>query len=100
MKIFDCFMYFNEDLILEIRLNELCKNVEKFIIVESNYTHSGEFKEYNFDIKKFDKFKDKITYIKIKEKPKEYLEVGKNLTKGEKKKYSNFKCVNLGKFST
>jgi beta-1,4-mannosyl-glycoprotein beta-1,4-N-acetylglucosaminyltransferase len=98
MKIFDCFMYFNEDLILEIRLNELCKNVEKFIIVESNYTHSGEFKEYNFDIKKFDKFKDKITYIKIKEKPKEYLEVGKNLTKGEKKNIQILNALILENF--
>ena len=75
MKIFDCFMYFNEDLILEIRLNELYNRVDKFIIVESSYTHSGDFKEYNFDIKKFDKFKDKIIYIKIKDKPENYLEI-------------------------
>ena len=67
MKIFDCFMYFNEDLILEIRLNELYKYVEKFIIIESNYTHSGEFKEYNFDIEKFNKFKDKIIYLVYEE---------------------------------
>ena len=60
----------------------------------------GNFKEYNFDIKKFDKFKDKITYIKIKEKPKEYLEVGKNLTTDEKKNIQILKCANLGKFST
>ena len=85
MKIFDCFMYFNEDLILEIRLNELYKYVEKFIIIESNYTHSGEFKEYNFDIEKFNKFKDKIIYIKVKDKPKNYLEIDKNLTLDEKK---------------
>ena len=37
MKIFDCFMYFNEDLILEIRLNELYNRVDKFVIVESNF---------------------------------------------------------------
>ena len=78
-------MYFNEDLILEIRLNELYKNVEKFRIIESNYTHSGEFKEYNFDIEKFNKFKDKIIYIKVKDKPKNYLEIDKNLTLDEKK---------------
>lgn len=78
-------MYFNEDLILDIRLNELNSYVEKFIIVESNYTHSGEFKEFNFDIKKFNKFKDKIIYIKVEEKPKEYFEIKKNLSIGEKK---------------
>ena len=78
-------MYFNEDLILEIRLNELYNRVDKFVIVESNYTHSGKFKEYNFDFSKFDKFKDKIIYIKVNEKPKDYLEIDENLTLGEKK---------------
>ena len=41
MKIFDCFMYFNEELMIEVRLNELNQYVDKFIIVESSYTHSG-----------------------------------------------------------
>ena len=49
MKIFDCFMYFNEELMLEVRLNELYQYVDKFIIVESSYTHSGENKGFNFN---------------------------------------------------
>ena len=49
MKIFDCFMYFNEELMLEVRLNELNQYVDKFIIVESSYTHSGEYKGFNFN---------------------------------------------------
>ena len=62
-------MYFNEDIILEIRLNELNKYVNNFVIVENKFTHSGEEKGFNFDINKFPKFKDKIIYLKIFEKP-------------------------------
>ena len=35
MKLIDCFMYFDEDLILDIRLNTLEGNVDKFVIVEA-----------------------------------------------------------------
>ncbi len=41
MKIFDCFMYFDEDLVLEIRLNTLNKFVDKFIICEATRDHGG-----------------------------------------------------------
>jgi len=98
MKIFDCFMYFNEDLILEIRLNELYNYVEKFVIVESNYTHSGDFKEFNFDINKFNKFKDKIIYIKVKDKPNGYLEIDENLTLGQKKGIQIINALSLDNF--
>ena len=33
MKLIDCFMYFDEDLVLDIRLNTLNKEVDKFVIV-------------------------------------------------------------------
>ena len=48
--IFDCFTYFNDDLITEIRLNTLDEFVDKFVIVESKFTHSGKKRELNFDI--------------------------------------------------
>ena len=41
MKIFDCFMYFDEDVVLELRLNYLNKFVDKFIIIESSYNHKA-----------------------------------------------------------
>jgi len=63
MKLFDCTLYYNEDLILETRLNILNKYFDKFIICESKYTHSGKKKKLNFDIKKFSEFKSKIIYI-------------------------------------
>ena len=56
MNIYDCFMYFDEDLLLEIRLNHLDKFVHKFVITEANYTHNGSRKKLNFDINKFKKF--------------------------------------------
>ena len=44
MNIYDCFMYFDEDLLLDLRLNTLNKFVKKFIIVESKFLHSGKEK--------------------------------------------------------
>ena len=60
MALYDCFMYFDEDMLLDIRLNTLNNIVDKFIIAEGTRTHSCEEKKLNFDIKKFSKFKDKI----------------------------------------
>ena len=69
MKIFDCTLFYDEDMILEIRLNILNKYVDKFVISESKYTHSGARKKLNFDIKKFYDFKKKIIYIPIDDEP-------------------------------
>ena len=44
MKLIDCFMYFDEDLILDIRLNTLNDYVDKFIIAEANLDHAGHSK--------------------------------------------------------
>ncbi len=46
MDIYDCFMYFDEDLLLDLRLNTLSKYVKKFIITEATYTHNGAKKNY------------------------------------------------------
>ena len=63
MKIYDCFTYFDEDLILDARLNILNDHVDYFVIVESTFNHNGESRRLKFDINKFRKFKDKIKYI-------------------------------------
>ncbi len=62
MKIFDCFMYFDEEVVLDLRLNFLDQYVDYFVIVESIYTHKGEKRELKFNPKKFEKFKSKIIY--------------------------------------
>tara|TARA_B100001245_G_C22704973_1_gene343332 strand:- start:306 stop:629 length:324 start_codon:yes stop_codon:yes gene_type:complete len=56
-------MYFDEDLVLELRLNTLDKYVDYFVIVESNYNHKGDERELRFNIDKFKKFKNKILYL-------------------------------------
>ena len=69
MKIFDCFMYFDEETILDLRLNILDKYVDYFIIVESIYTHKGEKRKLKFNSKKFTRFKNKIKYFIYDEIP-------------------------------
>ena len=69
MKIFDCTLYHDEDLILDLRLNILSKYVDKFVICESTFSHSGRKKKLNFDINKFSNFKDKIIYIVSDDEP-------------------------------
>ena len=63
MAIYDCFQYFNEDHILDLRLNILNEKVDYFVISESTKTHQGHTKKLNFDINNFSKFKNKIKYI-------------------------------------
>lgn len=63
--IYDVCMFFNENDLLEIRLDEHNDFVKKFIIIESLQTHSGDKKEQNFDIERFKKYKDKLEYILI-----------------------------------
>ena len=78
MKIFDCFMYFDEDLILDLRLNILDQFVDYFVIVESIYNHKGEKRKLRFKINKFKKFKKKIIYLVYDKKPKKIRAVKKN----------------------
>ena len=69
MKLIDCLMYFDEDLILDIRLNVLYDSVDKFIIAEATRDHAGKEKKLNFDLNNFSKFKKKIEYLIIDDLP-------------------------------
>lgn len=84
MKIFDCTTYHNEDLILDARLNILDKFVDKFVICEAKYTHSGKKKKLNFDIKKFSNFKKKIIYLVQEDELNDLIEIKENLSIEEK----------------
>ena len=80
-------MYFDEDLLLDLRLNHLNKFVKKFVITEATYTHNGNKKKLQFDIKKFQKFKDKIIYLVVDKQPKNIMQLDENDSKekrGEK----------------
>jgi beta-1,4-mannosyl-glycoprotein beta-1,4-N-acetylglucosaminyltransferase len=69
MKIFDCFIYFDEDLLLDLRFNILNNIVNHFVIVESNRTWQNNIKKFNFNIEKFKKFSNKIIYVKVEDMP-------------------------------
>ena len=64
MKIIDCITYFNEPLLFELRLNILNEYVDEFLICEAKFTHAGERKKLNFNIKDYEKFK-KINYLVV-----------------------------------
>ncbi len=81
MNIYDCFMYYDEDLLLDLRLNFLDKFVKKFVISEATYTHNGNKKKLKFNINEYKKFKDKIIYLVVDKQPENILE----LVEGEKK---------------
>ena len=69
MAIFDCFQYFNEDHIADLRFNILNESVDKFVIVESTVNHQGKAKKLRFDINRYKKFKNKINYIVVDDTP-------------------------------
>ena len=78
MNIYDCFMYFDEDLLLDLRLNILNNQVSKFVITEATYTHNGTPKKLKFDINNFKKFKNKINYIVVDKKPPKIINLLNN----------------------
>ena len=63
MAIFDCFQYFNEDHIADLRFNILNDYVDKFVIVESTVNHQGKHKKLHFDISRYNKFKKKLIIL-------------------------------------
>ena len=69
MKIYDCFSYWDEDLLLDLRLNILNDYVDYFVIVEGNKTWQNNSKKFRFNINNFPKFKNKIIYFKVEDLP-------------------------------
>tara|TARA_B100001564_G_C20532407_1_gene620384 strand:- start:137 stop:1006 length:870 start_codon:yes stop_codon:yes gene_type:complete len=57
-------MYFDEEVVLDLRLNILNEYVDYFVIVESVFTHKGDQRKLQFNHEKFAKFKNKIIYLK------------------------------------
>lgn len=69
--IYDCFLFFNELDLLEIRLNELDDVIDKFVLVESSRTFSSKTKPYYFDQNRdrFKRFLHKIIHVKVDDLP-------------------------------
>ena len=99
MKIYDCFQFFDEEMLLDLRLSILNKYVDKFVITEATYMHNGKSKKLNFDIKKYNKFKDKIIYIVVDKDPPNLFEIkesdrDKYDTRGQKLVLNGYKRDN------
>ena len=77
-------MYFDEEMILDLRLNILDKYVDYFVIVESIFNHKGDKRNLQFNPKKFEKFKEKIIYLTYDENPMMIEKVYENDSEGEK----------------
>ena len=99
MKIYDCFQFFDEEMLLDLRLNVMDKYVDKFVITEATYMHNGKPKKLNFDINKYSKFKDKIIYIVVDSPPPDLFEIherdnDKSDTRGQKLVLNGYKRDN------
>ena len=81
MKIIDTTTFFEENLMMGLRFEILDQFVDKFVICEARYTHSGKQKNINFDKKKFPKFEHKIIHLIVDDEPKELI---------KKEKLNNF----------
>jgi|TARA_R110002110_G_scaffold298424_1_gene512808 beta-1,4-mannosyl-glycoprotein beta-1,4-N-acetylglucosaminyltransferase len=74
-KIYDCFCFFNELDLLELRLNILDDYVDYFVISEASVTHTGQPKPYYYEENKerFKKWEHKIIHLKIEDTPNDFL---------------------------
>ena len=66
MKIYDCFSYWDEDLILELRLNILNNYVDYFVIVEGNKTWQNNYKKLRFELVNFQSLKTRLFIFLLK----------------------------------
>lgn len=69
MRVYDCFTFYNEFELLELRLKSLWNMVDYFVIVEANRTQVNEPKDFNFLKRQdeFEEFKSKIKYVMVNE---------------------------------
>ena len=93
MKIYDCFMYFDEEVVLDVRLNTLDPFVDYFVIVESRFTHKGTSRGIKFNHKKFERFKKKIIYLVYEEESEKIKTINKNDDIFEKTKKYIFNAI-------
>ena len=73
MKIIDTTTYFEEELMMNLRFNILNNYVDKFIVSEARFTHSGHEKDIKFNKKNFPKFEDKIIHIILDNEPENII---------------------------
>ncbi len=62
-KIYDCFTFWNENDMLEARIEFLYPYVDRFVVIESKTQHDGSQKDFVLDKERFKPYWDKIIYI-------------------------------------
>lgn len=85
--IYDCFQFYNELDLLEIRLHELWDVVDTFVLVEADKTHTGKSKPcyYWENRDRFWQFQDKILYICVQDMPITKAEIEATLTSQDRR---------------
>ena len=82
MKIIDTTTYFEEKMMMELRFNILSPFVDKFIVCEARYSHSGKEKDIKFNKNDFPEFENKITHLVVDKEPNNIVKKN-NLTTSE-----------------
>lgn len=87
MLVLDCFSFFNELDLLEIRLNELHDVVDYFVLVEASVTHSGKLKPlyYNENQERFKEFKSQILHLIVYNMPMTHDEIQLSLSSQDRR---------------
>jgi|LakMenEpi03Aug12_release.lakeMendotaPanAssembly.Ray.scaffolds.fasta_scaffold42613_7 hypothetical protein len=70
MKIYDCFTFYNEFDLLDLRIAEMYDHVDYMVLVEANHTFQNEPKHFNFKhrMKEYEHL-DKLIYIGVEDMP-------------------------------
>jgi len=70
-RVFDCFQFYNELDLLEMRLAELAPVVDRFVLVEARYTHAGDPKPLFFgdNRQRFAAWLDRIEHVVVEDDP-------------------------------
>ena len=87
MRVIDTTTFFEEKMMMDIRFNILNPYVDKFIVCESLFTHSGKRKKINFNLNDYPKFKDKIIHLVLEKDPENLIK--KNILSAQEKRFNS-----------
>ena len=64
-RVYDCFTYFNEDRLLDLRLRTLSDVVDVFVVVEATHSFTGQPKSLEFDLDRHSDFANRIRHVVV-----------------------------------
>jgi len=73
MRIIDTTTFFEEHFMMELRFNILDPYVDKFVVCEARFSHSGNEKDIKFNKKKYPQFEDKIIHLIVNKEPDDII---------------------------